>query len=386
MCSRFLNFAFLIFNLARQGLNTRMKSQKLRRRDFLKSVGLAAPVVLGSPSALAMNKAPAQNRLHLIKPERLRSGDVVGIVAPASPPPVPDDLDHYADALKKLGFQPKLAPNVRKRLGYLAGDDASRAGDLMGMFADDSVKAILCVRGGYGCARLLPMLDFRFIRRHPKIFIGFSDITALHCALQTHSRLVTFHGPTLNTDVTNDSPSAFSIQSLLKTVTQPSAPGGICASDTPKNASILKSGTATGPLVGGNLSVLSTLIGTPFQPRFKDAIFFFEDVSEPPYRFDARLTQLLNAGLLQQVAGVAVGTNKNCVDPDAAQSKEYQQSLEDVLRDRLLPLGVPVVSGLPFGHVRDNATLPMGLQATLDAINGDLIINEAAVSQAGGDE
>jgi muramoyltetrapeptide carboxypeptidase len=356
-----------------------MKSQKLRRRDFLKSVGLAAPVILGSPSALAMNKTPAQNRLHLIKPERLRSGDVVGIVAPGSPPPESADIDRYADAIQKLGFQPKLAPNVRKRLGYLAGDDSSRASDLMGMFADDSVKAIICVRGGYGSARLLRLLDFSFIRRHPKIFIGFSDITALHCALQIRSRLVTFHGPTLNTDITDGGPSAFSIQSLLKTVTQPSAPGSIC-SGAQKNVSILKTGTATGPLVGGNLSVLATLMGTPFQPRFKDAIFFFEDVSEPPYRFDARLTQLLNAGLLQQVAGVAVGTNKDCVDPDAAKSKEYQQSLDDVLRDRLLPLGVPIISGLPFGHVRDNATLPMGLQATLDGVSGDLIIDEAAVT------
>jgi muramoyltetrapeptide carboxypeptidase len=356
-----------------------MKGQKLRRRDFLKSVGLAAPVILGSPSALAMSKAPIQNRLHLTKPERLRSGDVVGIVAPGSPPSDPADIDRYTDALKKLGFQSKLAPNVRQRLGYLAGDDVSRASDLMGMFADDSVKAILCVRGGYGSARLLPMLDFHFIRKHPKIFIGFSDITALHCALQIRSRLVTFHGPTLNTDITNNSPSDFSIQSLLKTVMQPSAPGSIC-NGLQKNVSTLKDGTATGPLVGGNLSVLATLLGTPFQPRLKDAIFFFEDVSEPPYRFDARLTQLLNAGLLQQVAGVAVGTNKDCVDPDAAKSKEYQQSLDDVLRDRLLPLGVPVVTGFPFGHVRDNATLPMGLQATLDGINGDLIINEPAVN------
>jgi muramoyltetrapeptide carboxypeptidase len=354
-----------------------MRSHKLRRRDFLKSVGLAAPVVLSSPSALAMNKAPVQNRLHLIKPERLRSGDVVGIVATASPATEPADFDRYADAVAQLGFKPKLAPNVRKRLGYLAGDDSSRASDLMGMFADDSVKAIFGARGGYGSARLLRMLDFAFIRRHPKIFIGFSDITALHCALQIRSRLVTFHGPTLNSSIADGKPSQFSIQSLLKTVMQPSAPGGICG--TQKNNSILKGGTATGPLVGGNLSVLALLMGTPFQPRFKDAIFFFEDVNEPPYRFDARLTQLLNAGLLQQVAGVAVGTNKNAVDPDTAGSKEYQQSLDDVLRDRLLPLGVPIVSGLPFGHVRDNATLPMGLQATLDGVNGDLTINEPAV-------
>jgi muramoyltetrapeptide carboxypeptidase len=325
-----------------------------------------------------MNKTPAP-RTHLIKPERLRSGDVVGIVAPASPANASDDLDRHTAALTKLGFQPKLAPNVRQRLGYLAGDDQARAADLMAMFTDDRVKAILCARGGYGSARLLPLLDYRVIRRHPKIFIGFSDITSLHCALLTRSRLVTFHGPTLNTSLTEGDPSAFAVQSLLKTVMQPSAPGGICDDNTRKAVSILQKGTITGPLIGGNLSVLMTTIGTPYQPRFKDAILFFEDVNEEPYRFDRQLTQLLNAGLLQQVAGVAVGTNPGCTDPAAAKSTEYLQSLEDVLRDRLLPLGVPVVIGLPFGHIRDNATLPVGLQATLDAENGNLIITEGAV-------
>lgn len=356
-----------------------MKGQKFARRDFLKRAGLAAPLLLANPNALAMNKAPA-SRSHLIKPERLHPGDVIGIVTPGSPANGPDDVDRFAAVLTKLGFQPRLAPHIHKRLGYLAGDDQARASDLMAMFGDPTVKAILCARGGYGSPRLLRLLDYHFIKRHPKIFIGFSDITALHCALQTHSRLVTFHGPTLNTDLTSGNPSGFSLQSLLKTITQPAAPGGICDDTTRKPVTILAKGTATGPLIGGNLSVLSTLIGTPFQPRFKNAIFFFEDVNEQPYRFDARLTQFLNAGLLQQVAGVAIGTNSNCEDPDAAKSSDYYQSLADVLRDRLLPLGVPVVMNLPFGHVRDNATLPMGLPATLDAVNGDLLINEASVS------
>jgi muramoyltetrapeptide carboxypeptidase len=357
-----------------------MKSQKFARRDFLKRAGLAAPLILGNPSALAMSKAPATHT-HLIKPERLRAGDVVGIVAPASPANASDDLDRHTAALVKLGFQPKLAPNVRQRLGYLAGDDHARASDLMAMFADPDVKAILCARGGYGSARLLGILDYHFIRRHPKIFIGFSDLTSLHCALLTRSRLVTFHGPTLNTSITDGDPFAFAVQSLLKTVMQPAAPGGICDDATRKSKSvtILQKGTATGPLIGGNLTVLMTTIGTPYQPRFKDAIFFFEDVNEEPYRFDRQLTQLLNAGLLPQVAGVAIGTNPGCVDPAAATSTGYLQTLEDVLRDRLLPLRIPVVTGLPFGHIRENATLPVGLPATLDAENGDLIITEGAV-------
>lgn len=356
-----------------------MRDKKMGRRGFLKRAGLAAPLLLGNPaSALAMSKTPA-TRYHLIKPERLRPGDTIGIVAPASPANGPDDVDRFAAVLTKLGFAPKLAPNIHQRLGYLAGSDQSRASDLMGMFADNSVKAILCARGGYGSGRLLGMLDYKFIKRHPKIFLGFSDITAVHGAIQTQSRLVTFHGPTLNSSITDGNPSDFSLQCLLKTVTQTTAPGGICDASTRKAVTILQKGTASGPLIGGNLSVFTNLLGTPYLPRFKGAIFLFEDVNEKPYRFDARLTQLLNAGLLQQVAGVAVGTNRGCVDPDAAKLGGFQQSLEDVLRDRLLPLGIPVVMNLPFGHVRDNATLPMGLQATLDAENGDLIINEGAV-------
>lgn len=356
-----------------------MKSNQFGRRSFLKRVGLAAPLVLGNPSAFAMSKAPTQNVSHLVKPQRLQFGDTVGIVAPASPAEDLEDPDDFAAALAKMGFKPKLAPNVRKRLGFLAGDDAARASDLMAMFGDPEVKGIFCLRGGYGSARLLQMLDYRFIRKHAKVFIGFSDITSLHNAFEMHARMVSFHGPTLNSSITSKKPSQFTLQSMLKTIMQPSVPGGICDSETRKAVTIMRKGMATGHLIGGNLSVFIALIGTPFQPRFKDAIFFFEDVQEDPYRFDGRLTQLLNAGLLQQVAGVAVGTNKDCIDKDAAKSKEYHQTVEDVLRDRLLPLGVPVVSGLPFGHVRENATLPMGLQATLDAVNGDLIINEPGV-------
>lgn len=356
-----------------------MEDKKFGRRGFLKRVGLAAPVILGNPSALAMSKTPATHT-HLIKPERLRFGDTVGIIAPASPADEPGDIDEFGAALKKLGFNPKLAPNIRKRLGFLAGDDKARASDLMTMFGDREVKAIFCLRGGYGSARLLQMLDYHFIRRHAKIFVGFSDITALHNAFLTHARMVSFHGPTLNTSITSARPSKFTLQSLLKTIMEPVAPGPVCNDANRRNVSILKKGMAAGPLIGGNLSVLMTMMATPYQPHFRNAIFFFEEVDEKPYRIDGWLTQLLNTGLLEEAAGVAVGTNKNCVDPDAAKSREYQQTTADVLKDRLLRLGVPVVSGLPFGHVRENATLPVGLEATLDAVNGDLIVTEPAVA------
>ncbi|HEX3626482.1 MAG TPA: LD-carboxypeptidase [Verrucomicrobiae bacterium] len=356
-----------------------MKDSKFGRRSFLKRVGLAAPVILSNPAAFGMSKIPAQSTLHLVKPPRLHVGDTVGIVAPASPAEDPEDIDMCAAGLTKLGFKTKLSSNIRKRLGFLAGTDQARADDLMTMFGDPEIRGIFCFRGGYGSGRLLQMLDYRFIRKHAKIFIGFSDITALHTAFETHARMVSFHGPTLNSSITSARPSKFTLASMMKTILEPSAPGSIRGDLPQSSVTILKRGTATGPLIGGNLSVFIALIGTPFQPKFKGSILFFEDVDEAPYRFDGRLTQLLNAGLLQQVAGIAVGNNKNCTDPGAAKAKGFQQSVEDVLKDRLLPLGVPIVSGLPFGHVRENATIPMGVQATLDAVNGDLIINEAAV-------
>jgi muramoyltetrapeptide carboxypeptidase len=313
------------------------------------------------------------------KPERLDYGDVVGIVAPASAPPDPNNIDRSVEVLKRLGFKPRLSANVRKRWGFLAGNDRQRAGDVMRMFTDSKVKAIVCLRGGYGTARLLSLLDYGLIRKNPKIFVGYSDITSLHCAFLRKAGLVSFHGPMLNSDFVKEALPDFTLQGFLRTLMQPKAPGGICHGYRRKTVRVLRRGVASGPLIGGNLSLLCTTIGTPFQPPFKRAILFLEDLDEVPYRFDRMLTHLLNAGLLQQVSGIAVGINANCHDPKAKKSKEYRQTLEDVLAERLLPLKVPFVSGLPFGHVPYNATLPVGIRVTLDATEGDLLITEAAV-------
>ncbi len=323
---------------------------------------------------------PATKKAMPIKPARLRYGDTLGIIAPASAPPDPQNIDRSVEALERLGFKTKLAPNARKRWGFLAGTDRERAGDLMRMFADPKVKAILCVRGGYGTARLLPRLDYRAIRAHPKIFIGYSDITSLHCALLAKSNLISFHGPMLNSDFVKEHLPAFTLQSFLRTLMEPAAPGNICRGYSRKTVSILRRGIATGRLIGGNLTLLCAALGTPYQPSFRGRILFFEDLDEVPYRFDRMLTQLLNAGLLQQVAGVAIGINKNCRDPKARTLKEYRQTLEDVFRERLLPLKIPVVTGLPFGHISRQATLPIGVRVTLDANAGDLCVTEPAVT------
>ncbi|PWU18612.1 MAG: LD-carboxypeptidase [Verrucomicrobia bacterium] len=343
-----------------------------------------------------------------IKPERLCYGDTIGIIAPASAPPDPKAIDRSVEVLQRMGFKTKLAPNVRKRWGFLAGSDRDRAADLMGMFRDRKVQAIICVRGGYGAARLLPLLDYEVIRRNPKIFVGYSDITSLHIAFLKKANLISFHGPMLNSDFIKENCPEFTVQSFLRTLMEPEPAGSICGaspkskvqspkpgqvqSSTPINREqefkvqssrfkiqVLRDGVASGQLVGGNITLLCTTLGTAYQMSFRDKILFFEDLDEKPYGFDRMLTHLLNSGVMRGVAGIAIGINKGCKDPKATKAKEYRQTLEDVFRERLLRLKVPVVMGLPFGHIRHNATLPVGARVTLDAEKGNLVIAEAAV-------
>jgi muramoyltetrapeptide carboxypeptidase len=315
-----------------------------------------------------------------ILPQRLHPGDVVGLVAPASAPPDAKDVDRAVAALEEMGFKPKLGLHARKRHGFLAGNDSERASDLMRMFADRKVNGIFCLRGGYGTARLLPLLDYQLIRNNPKVFAGFSDITSLHCAFLKKCNLLTFHGPMAASQLADKDYPAFSRNRFLAMLTKPAAGGSICKGYAKKAVEILGPGKVSGELIGGNLSVLCTLIGTPFQPSFRGRILFFEDVDEKPYRIDRMLTHLLNAGVLQQIAGVAVGVSPGCEDPKAKDTREYRQTLEDVLKERLLPLKIPVVIGLPFGHGPYHATLPVGGRATLDAANGDLLLTSPAVS------
>jgi muramoyltetrapeptide carboxypeptidase len=314
-----------------------------------------------------------------IIPERLRSGDTVALVAPASPPPDPALIDLAIGALEKPGFRVKPGRHLRARRGYLAGDDRERAGDLMRAFTDEQVRAIFCIRGGYGSSRLLPVLDYKAIRRHPKILVGYSDITSLHCALLTKSNLVSFHGPMVVSDLLHPECAPATRDCLLRTLMEPAAPGAISQGFPKRDVSVLRRGTARGRLIGGNLAVLCASIGTPYQPAFAGRILFLEDVSERLYRADRMLTHLLNAGLLQQVAGVAVGLNLGSEDAPAQLGAEYKQTIADMLRDRLLPLRVPVVTGLPFGHGTSNATLPIGVEALLDGRRGELVITKPAV-------
>jgi Uncharacterized proteins, homologs of microcin C7 resistance protein MccF len=183
----------------------------------------------------------------------------------------------------------------------------------------------------------------------------------------------------LNSELIRKDLPKFTLESVFKTLTQPKPPGSITRNYHDKSISVLCKGKASGPLLGGNLSLLCATIGTSYLPSFRKRILFLEDLEEPPYRFDRMLTHLWNAGLLQQVAGVAVGINRGCIDPRAHKAGEYRQTLEDVLKERLSPLKIPIVAGLPFGHIPHNATLPVGVVATLNASRGELSIDEAAV-------
>lgn len=312
-------------------------------------------------------------------PPRLHPGDLLGLICPASAPPDPKTVDASVAALETLGFKVRIGRNARKRLGFIAGPDRDRAADVMTMFADRKVKGIVCLRGGYGTPRILNLLDYNIIRQNPKVFIGFSDITALHCAFLKKANLLSFHGAMTGSHLVKSDTPEFTVRNWLKTLTQPIAPGSICNGYKEKTVSIITRGKVSGELIGGNITLLIGTIGTPYQPSFRNKILFFEDVDEVPYRYDREITHLLNAGLLQQVAGIAIGINENCTDPKAKTMKEYRQTLEDVFKERLAPLKVPTVIGLPFGHVPHNATIPVGGQATLDANRGDLILTNPVV-------
>ncbi|MEI9866298.1 MAG: LD-carboxypeptidase [Limisphaerales bacterium] len=214
-------------------------------------------------------------KMTLLKPERLNFGDTIGIIAPASAPPDPKAVDHAAEELENFGFKPKLAKNVRARLGFLAGTDRERATDVMQMFTDKKVKAIICIRGGYGAARILDRLDYDVIRRHPKIFSGYSDITSLHFAFMKNVNLVSFHAPMLNGELADPTLPDFARRSFFRTVMEAKPAGSICDGYDKTTVSVLRSGTVEARLVGGNLSLICAAIGTPFLPSLKGKILFF---------------------------------------------------------------------------------------------------------------
>lgn len=343
----------------------------MNRRELLKSA--AALSLLATPALSANSKTKPK----MIKPNRLKAGDTVGVIAPSSAPPK-EDFDRAIANVESYGFKVKIAKSARNRNGFLAGTDKERLDDLHWAFSDPEVKGIWCVRGGYGAGRLLPDIDYKLIAKNPKILIGYSDITALHLAISQNTGLVTFHGP-----VGTSAPVDYTKSHALDVLMNPTAPYKIVLSEYNRSqessvfkTEVITTGKAHGRLIGGNLSLVSALAGTPFGMRdVKGKILFLEDVGEQPYRIDRMLTQLLQSVEMRSFAGIALGIFADC----EAKDKETQ-SLITVLRDRLGNLGIPVIYGLSFGHIREQFTLPLGIEAEMNTSDATVTFLEAAVA------
>lgn len=316
----------------------------------------------------------------LQKPHRLTPGSCVTLVSPASPANSAGLSNKVVARFAQLGWTTNVAQHAEERLGFLAGTDQQRLSDINSAFGSASTQAIVCTRGGYGSGRIIKSVAFNELANRPKIFLGSSDLTTIINGCLIEAGTTALHGPTMESLFAESTPD-FTWNSLLFQLTgDQRALGSICAA-CPKEhlrAEGIHKGRASGKLVGGNLAVLMSSIGTKFSPSFDDAIVFLEDVGETPFRIDRNLTHLLNIGALDRARGFALGVFERCAyKPEEAHLK---QTLRDVIIDRLTPLGKPIVLGLPFGHTTYNSTIPVGVLATIDADQADLFIEELAVA------
>jgi muramoyltetrapeptide carboxypeptidase len=284
-----------------------------------------------------------------IIPTRLKPGDCIGIVAPASPF---EETDFHAGIgiLEKMGFRVKFPEGIFSRSGYLAGSDADRAAQVNAAFADSTVQAIVCARGGYGSMQILPYLDYEAIRRHPRLVMGFSDITALLCALYQRSGLVSCHGPVVTT-LKNAGPKT--LESVFNALALNELPAIHL-----ERGRILRPGKASGPVICGNLTTLCHLLGTPYVPKLNGHILIVEDTGEKPYRIDRMLTQMSLAGVFSGLGGLGIGSFENC--GNAAELFEIIARIFD-------PFHIPILAGFDIGHGSENIAVPFGLEAVLDA-------------------
>lgn len=297
----------------------------------------------------------------MILPNFLYSGAKVALVCASSAVPA-ERLDPAVDAVKALGFSPMVYPSCRleNHHGYFAADDFQRARDLQDAFADPSIAGILSIRGGYGAHRLLPLLDFDAIARTPKYFSGYSDVTALHTALQQRCGFVTFHTPMPSTEY-YEPVDSFTMGSLLRCLFGPLS--GPLSNPQKQPLETLRGGAAQGPLCGGNLSLLAASLGTPWEIDTRGKLLFLEDIGEKTYRVDAMLTQLRNAGKFSDCAGVLLGAWTDCLP----ENPELTLTLPEIFRELIVPAGKPVLAGLACGHVLPTLSLPLGANARLDA-------------------
>jgi muramoyltetrapeptide carboxypeptidase len=317
----------------------------------------------------------------IVKPKILEIGDTIGVISPASPSYRSSDAVRGVETLKQWGYKVELSNNLNKTKGFMARSDEDRANDFNEMFQRKDIDAVFVTQGGYGSARMVKYIDFEAVKANPKIFIGFSDITFMHTAIYEKTGMVTFHGPGMSRYNPNDL-SDYTKDYLFKALTSLEPIGEIPLADSKKWINTIYPGSCEGQLVGGNLSLLCSTLGTPYEINTDGKILFLEELETEPWTIDHMLTHLANAGKFKNVAGIVGGECLNC-KPNSHNPGYYVDiSLEDLLFEHLAPLKIPVIHGLPIGYTRDIATLPIGVMAKLDADNKKLIITESAVVKA----
>jgi muramoyltetrapeptide carboxypeptidase len=310
----------------------------------------------------------------ILKPKRLKPGNVIGVISPASTPSDLLNIENGVKYLEKYGYRVEVGKNVGKFQGYLAGSDEERLSDLHDMFRNKNINAIFCVRGGYGSTRILDKIDYKLIQNNPKIFVGYSDINALQMAFYTKCGLITFAGPMVASDFGSEI-SPFTEESFWKMITSNLKIGRLHNPNKEKFF-VIKKGSAQGRILGGNLTIINLLIFTEYLPKLKDSILLLEEINEAPYRIDRMLNQLRMMKVFKTVRGVILGDFVRCVEDD---SDKRTLSLNDVVVDYFEGLKIPVIYNFRHGHLHDKITIPYGLKTTLNASRGFVEINENAV-------
>ncbi len=301
----------------------------------------------------------------VIKPLRLKKGDTIGVIAPASPPKS-EPLKKAFSFLEELGLDIKLGKSVHKKYGYLAGYDQERIEDIHMMFRDRDVKAIICACGGFGTGRIVSRLDYNLIGENPKIFWGYSDITFLHTAIHQQTGLVTFHGPMLSSDIGLSDVHALtknSFQQLFR-------PEDIEYTNKLSMLETVVEGAASGPVIGGNLTLLVSTLGTPFEVDTKGKILFIEDIDEEPYKVDRMMNQLKMAGKFHDASGIIIGDFKNCVP----EKREQSLTLDEVLKEHISDAGKPALKGFHIGHSSPSIAIPLGSMGRMNTYNQTFIV------------
>ena len=312
------------------------------------------------------------------KAKRLEIGDTIGVISPSSPSEKKSEIARGVETMESLGYKVVLSKNLNKSKGLVAGTEEERAEDLNEMFLRDDIDAVFVTQGGYGAAQMIRHIDFPMIAQNPKIFTGFSDITSLHLAIIKFSQVVTFHSPGISRFNSEDL-TDYTKETFFRAITQTEPVGEIKLANPKKWINRINQGTAEGIITGGNLTLICATLGTPYEIDTRVKILFFEDLDTEPWIFDHMLSHLRNAGKLEQAAGIVIGECHNCVPFLYNPGYYVDTSLEDVLDYYIKPLSVPAIYGLPMGHTDDLATIPLGVEARLDADNKKLEILEGGV-------